>query len=146
MLCSPPGNESMISETETYEQAKRRGERVQPRAVAVRYDRRARRIEVELSTGLGLTVPVAMLEELSGATAAQLSGGRVRGGGTALRWDELDADIYVPALYRGLLGSAAWMAELGRAGGRVRSERKAEAARANGRKGGRPRGDSHRAN
>jgi hypothetical protein len=46
----------------------------------------------------------------------------------------------VPALLQGVFGSKSWMARhLGSAGGRARSDAKAEAARTNGRKGGRPR-------
>jgi hypothetical protein len=52
----------------------------------------------------------------------------------------LDADIYLPALLEGFLGSKRWMAgRLGAAGGRSTSTAKASAARKNGRSGGRPR-------
>jgi len=37
-----------------------------------------------------------------------------------------------------ILGSKAWMAQIGKAGGAVRSERKSEASRSNGKLGGRP--------
>jgi hypothetical protein len=51
-----------------------------------------------------------------------------------------DADIYVPALLRGVFGSKHWMAaHLGANGGKVRSGAKAAASRENGRKGGRQR-------
>ena len=59
---------------------------------------------------------------------------------TGLHWPDLDVDLYVPALIQGLFGTRRWMASLlGQAGGRARSEAKTRAARANGRKGGRPR-------
>jgi hypothetical protein len=45
----------------------------------------------------------------------------------------------VTELLAGVLGTKAWMAELGRAGGRVKSAAKSRAARRNGAKGGRPR-------
>lgn len=111
----------------------------QPRATGVRYNTRSRRIDVELSNGMALSVPARHIEGLQKATAAQLKQARIRGRGTALRWDELDADVSVAGLFRGVLGSKAWMAELGRAGGKATSARKAQAARANGQKGGRPR-------
>jgi hypothetical protein len=51
----------------------------------------------------------------------------------------LDADLYVPALLEGVLGSRRWMAaRLGAVGGQARTQAKAAAARANGRRGGRP--------
>jgi len=49
------------------------------------------------------------------------------------------ADLGVPALVRGVLGSRQWMAQMGKTGGKSQSEQKAAAARANGKKGGRPR-------
>jgi hypothetical protein len=57
-----------------------------------------------------------------------------------LHFPELDADLYVPALLDGLFGSRRWIAaQNGRAGGKVQSEAKAQAARSNGARGGRPR-------
>lgn len=76
---------------------------------------------------------------LRGATPRQLAAVEVEGGGFALRWEELDADLTVSGLLAGRFGSKRWMSELGRAGGRARSEKKARAVRANGMKGGRPR-------
>ena len=51
-----------------------------------------------------------------------------------------DADLYLPAILEGFLGSKKWMASrLGQAGGKSRSLAKKSASRANGRLGGRPR-------
>jgi hypothetical protein len=48
----------------------------------------------------------------------------------------IDADLYVPALLKGILGPKSWMAaRLGAAGGLTR----AAAPRVNGKRGGRPR-------
>jgi len=55
-----------------------------------------------------------------------------------LHWEHLDADLSVPRLVMGIFGSGAWMRELGRKGGSASSAAKRKAARANGRKGGRP--------
>jgi hypothetical protein len=56
-----------------------------------------------------------------------------------LHWPKLDTDLYVPALLQGVFGSKQWMAQqLGAQGGRSRTAAKVAAARANGRKGGRP--------
>lgn len=122
-----------------YAAAVARGARVGPRAIAVHYDVRMKRVDVELSNGMGISVPAARIEGLGAATVAQLRAGRITGHGTALRWDDLDVDVYVPALFEGVLGTEKWMSELARAAGRTRSARKAAAARENGKKGGRPR-------
>ena len=124
---------------EEYQAARARGQAVGPRAVSARYNVRTKRLEVELDNGMGVTVPAVMLQGLQNATAKQLRQVEIRGGGIGLHWEELDADVYVPTLFQRILGAPRWMAELGRAGGRARSEKKAAAARANGAKGGRPR-------
>ena len=60
--------------------------------------------------------------------------------GLGIHFPTIDADLYVPSLLEGVLGSKRWMAQtLGAAGGRSRTAVKAAAARENGRKGGRPR-------
>jgi len=115
------------------------GAALQPRATEARYNQRTRRIDLEMSNGMALSVPARQIEGLHDATTTQLKDVSIRGRGTALRWDAIDADVSVAALFRGVLGSRAWMAELGRAGGRAKSQLKAKAARANGKKGGRPR-------
>jgi hypothetical protein len=56
-----------------------------------------------------------------------------------LYWPLLDADLHVPSLLKGILGTRQWMRELGKAGGSVRSEKKAQSSKNNGKLGGRPR-------
>jgi hypothetical protein len=59
--------------------------------------------------------------------------------GLGLHFPKLDADLYLPALLAGVLGSKAWAAaQLGQAGGQARTAAKQEAARRNGRLAGRP--------
>jgi hypothetical protein len=112
----------------------------QPKAVRARYDRRVSRIVVSLDNGLELAFPPRLAQGLEHATPAELSVIEISPLGDGLHWPALDADLYVPALLRGVFGSKSWMAQhLGAAGGRARSRAKAAAARENGRKGGRPR-------
>ncbi|HEX5726291.1 MAG TPA: DUF2442 domain-containing protein [Longimicrobiaceae bacterium] len=113
--------------------------RTQPRAVSARYDPETGRIEVELRNGCLFAFPAHLAQGLGGATPEQLAKVEVLPTGYGLHWEELDADLSVPGLMQGVFGTAAWMRELGQAGGRVRSPAKAAAARENGRKGGRPR-------
>lgn len=108
-------------------------------AISARYDRRRARVIVELSTGVQLAIPVDRLEGLAGAAADALADIEISPAGLGLHWPQLDADVYLPALLQGVFGSRTWMAaQLGSAGGQARSPAKAAAARANGRKGGRP--------
>lgn len=108
--------------------------------VAARYDRRRARIVVSLNTGVEIAFPPQLAEGLSDATPADLAKIEVTLSGLGLHWPTLDADLYVPGLLAGAFGSKRWMAaQLGAAGGSVRSKAKTRAARTNGRLGGRPR-------
>lgn len=108
-------------------------------AVAARYDRKHGRVVVSLHNGVELAVPVELVEGLADATPDDLADIEVTPAGLGLHWPKLDADVYVPALMQGVFGSRRWMAaQLGATGGKATSKAKGDAARANGRKGGRP--------
>lgn len=128
-----------------YEDAARRGgERASRpmRALSAHYDRGTGRVMVELGNGCVFGFPSELGQGLEGATPDQLEDVQVSPAGDGLHWESLDADLHVDFVMRGIFGNSRWMAELGRAGGRVKSAAKARAARANGQKGGRPRGSS----
>ena len=98
---------------------------------------------MQLNTGVEVTLPTTLAEGLTGASPEELEQIEVSPTGLSLHWPRLDADLYVPALLIGSFGSKSWMAaHLGAAGGKVRSAAKTAAARENGRKGGRPRGQA----
>ncbi len=108
-------------------------------AVAARYDQDRGCVVVTLNTGLELVFPTDAAEGLAGAQTDELSDIEITGAGLGLHWPQLDADLYVPALLQGVFASKRSMAaELGAVGGRVSTPAKVAAARANGRKGGRP--------
>jgi hypothetical protein len=109
------------------------------RAKSARYDRKTRRIMVNLTNGALFGFPADMGQGLQGASPEELAAVEVSPSGLGLHWERLDADLSVPALLQGMFGTKAWMRELARAGGSARSEAKANAARKNGLKGGRPR-------
>lgn len=111
----------------------------EPVAVAARFDRQSRRIEVELSNGCQFSFPAALGQGLRGASDKDLAQVEVAPGGIGLHWERLDADLLVSSFLQGIFGTRRWMQEIGRAGGQVRSAAKSRAARENGRKGGRPR-------
>jgi hypothetical protein len=109
-------------------------------AVSARFDRRASRIIIELNTGVQVAFPSQLAEDLAGAAPDDLAEIEISPTGLGLHWPRLDADLYIPGLLQGVFGSKQWMAaQLGAAGGKVRSGVKAAASRENGRKGGRPR-------
>lgn len=108
-------------------------------AVSARYDRRRSRVVVALNTGVELTFPARLAEGLADASPDSLADIEISPAGLGLHWPKLDADLYVPALLQGVLGSKQWMArQLGAQGGRSRTASKVAASRENGRKGGRP--------
>jgi hypothetical protein len=109
------------------------------RAMAADYDRESGRVLVELANGCLFGFPATIVEGLGAADDSSLAAVSVEGGGAALRWDDLDVDLLVAPLLTGVFGTRAWMRELGRRGGSKTSRAKARAARANGRRGGRPR-------
>ena len=111
-----------------------------PKAVAARYDRRIGRVVIGLSSGLEIAFKPHDAQGLQGARPTQLARIEVSPSGLGIRFPDMDADLYLPALLEGFLGSRQWMASnMGKAGGRATSANKASAARANGRLGGRPR-------
>jgi len=111
-----------------------------PRAVRARYDRRRGRILIHLSTGLDVSFSPRDAQGLEKATAAQLEHIEISPSGFGIHLPKVDADIYLPALLMGFLGSRNWMAaRLGALGGKSRSAAKRAAAKRNGRRGGRPR-------
>ena len=110
-----------------------------PIATAARYDRRIGRVVIELSTGLSIAFKPQDTQGFEHATSAQLTKIEISPSGLGLHFPAIDADIYLPGLLEGFLGSRRWMAaQLGKAGGSVTSPAKAAAVRANGKLGGRP--------
>jgi|SRR5579863_5403357 len=125
-----------------FEQANERAKRLHasiPRAISARYDRRSGRIVVDLSSRVTLAFSPEDAEGLENARPAQLEEIEISPSGFGIYFPKLDADIYIPGLLEGLLGSKQWMAaRLGESGGHSKSRAKKAAARANGKLGGRP--------
>ncbi|WP_353198015.1 DUF2442 domain-containing protein [Sandarakinorhabdus sp.] len=113
---------------------------VLPRAASARYDAGSGRVMVELANGCLFAFPARLVQDLAGASDADLAVIDIGPHGLGLSWPAIDADIWLPALVNGVFGTRRWMAgEMGRKGGAVRSPAKTAAARSNGSKGGRPR-------
>lgn len=111
-----------------------------PAAIAARYDDRSGRVIVSLRSGLDITFAPDAAQGLEKARAAQLKKIEISPSGLGLHFPKLDADIYLPGLIDGLLGSKKWAAaRLGAVGGKAKSDAKTAASRRNGKLGGRPR-------
>jgi hypothetical protein len=96
-----------------YAQATRRGNQHlanQPIATSVKYNRRLRKIVIELSNGCTLLVPPELAQGLAGASAAELAAAKILGPGTAIDWPKLDVQLSVEGLLAGNFGTQAWMA------------------------------------
>jgi hypothetical protein len=124
-------------------QANRRAKELQanlPRVVSARYDQRTGRVVIHLSSRLIVSFAPEDAQGLENARPSQLNEIEISPSGFGLHFPAVDADLYVPALLEGFLGSKSWMASrLGQIGGRSTSKIKKAASRANGRLGGRPR-------
>jgi hypothetical protein len=111
-----------------------------PRAESAHYDAGRNRVIVRLTTCVEIGFAPRDVEGLQHASADDLKAVEVEAFGLGIHFPTLDADLYVPALLEGVLGSRRWMAErLGAVGGQTRSVAKAAASRENGKRGGRPR-------
>ena len=111
-----------------------------PCAMKARYERKRDRVVVELNTGIEVAFRPGDAQGLERAKPDQLNEIEISPSGLGIHFPKLDADIYLPALLEGFLGSKRWVAAAhGKIGGSVSSTAKAAAARRNGKLGGRPR-------
>jgi len=146
--CSSTGESTMakrrLSDAEILAQipaarARERREQKQGlRASAARYDRTTGRVVLELTNGCLFAFPVATIPALQSTSPSTLATVEIDPSGGALRWDSLDVDLSVPGLLLSVVGVDERLRHFAGLAGSVRSDAKARAARANGRKGGRP--------
>jgi hypothetical protein len=93
-----------------------------PRAASAHYDAGRNRIVVRLTTGVEIGFAPRDAEGLQHASAEDLKSIEVEAFGLGIHFPRLDADLYVPALLKGMLGSKRWMtARIQAASGRARN-------------------------
>ena len=130
-----------MASRDDFDQANQRAKELEariPRAISAHYDKSSRRIVIELSSRLILSFSPRDVEGIEHATPSQLNQIDISPSGFGIHFPAVDADLYVPALLEGFLGSKTWMASrLGQIGGQSRSKAKQTASRANGKLGGR---------
>lgn len=86
-------------------------------AISARYDRRIARVVIRLSSGLEVAFSPHDVQGLEAAKPADLDTIEISPSGLGIHFPKLDADLYLPPLLEGLMGSREWMA------GRSRSRR-----------------------
>jgi len=119
--------------------AARRAVKTEPRANTVVYRPKQHALQIALTNGAAIMLPVNLIPDLRRASPQEIRAVEILGRGGGLHWERLDLDLSVPGLFSSVFAGPEWLAELGRIGGRKSSTAKATAARRNGRKGGRPR-------
>jgi hypothetical protein len=133
----------MVSINNEQIEAARKAGAQSPVVVSAGYSHAHARLEIGFANGVYLAVPVTLIQELQTLEPqpgpAQLSEIEIWGGGQSVYFPLIDVSVWAPGLLQGVFGTRAWMRELARGMGSATSEAKAAAARANGRKGGRPR-------
>lgn len=129
--------------TDNFERANQRARDLQgevPRALSAHYDPKSGDVVISLSSKLTLSFSPRDVQGLGNARPSQLEEIEISPSGFGIHFPKLDADLYLPGLLEGFLGSKKWMAaSLGQIGGQSRSQAKRAASRANGKLGGRPR-------
>jgi hypothetical protein len=131
-----------LIDDEKFEAANRRGaakKAALPVVVAARYDRRVGRIVITLASGLDLGFSPHNVQGFEEARPADLDVIEISPSGLGVHFPKIDADLYIPGLVEGFLGTKRWVAaQNGKAGGKAATEAKGLAARENGKLGGRP--------
>lgn len=107
--------------------------------VSARYDHRISRIVIAFETGLELSFSPHHAQGFETAHPGDLDVIEISPSGLGVHFPKIDADIYIPSLIEGFLGSKRWTAaQNGQTGGKVATPAKSAAARENGKLGGRP--------
>jgi hypothetical protein len=109
------------------------------RASSVRFSPSTKLLAVTLRNTGQIHFPIGLIPGLRDAPISQLSKVRLTSFGDAVVWDDLNISYTLASLLSGIVDTKIWMKDYGRRGGRARSQSKSEAARRNGKLGGRPR-------
>lgn len=117
-----------------------------PKADSAKYDKKSRRLILEMKNGTTLLIPVNLIQGLQTGDDTTLSDFDLMLEGSQIHWRALDVQFYVKSLLEGVFGTSKWMNDIkehlsnaGKKGGASRSQAKRTASAENGRKGGRPR-------
>ncbi|WP_052391740.1 DUF2442 domain-containing protein [Paraburkholderia bannensis] len=124
---------------EQYEAAGRAGERV-PVAVAARYNRTNRKLEISYAHGVDIAVPIILIQEFhfmpTWPTPSQLARIEIWGAGSSIYFPRLGEAVWAPGLLNGAYGSKIWMEEVTLATAPLRAKARARIVREKGRQTG----------
>jgi hypothetical protein len=109
------------------------------RAAKAFYDAINDLVMIETTRGFRWGIPRHRIAPLATASGEELVQLTISPSGDGLHWDALDVQLSVPGLLVDALGAGTLAKELARRGGQSTSDVKADAARRNGARGGRPR-------
>jgi predicted component of type VI protein secretion system len=90
-----------------FEEARKRSRRLQnssPRAIRVCYDRKSRKLVIDLSSSLTLSFSPQDAQGLEHATPSQLEEIEISPSGFGIHFPRLDADLYLPDCSKASLG------------------------------------------
>ncbi|MBV9389626.1 MAG: DUF2442 domain-containing protein [Chroococcidiopsidaceae cyanobacterium CP_BM_ER_R8_30] len=130
--------ENLKEQIEKAREAGKRADATLARAESVSYSKLDNLITIRLKNGAISSFPPTLVQGLADATPDEIADFSLDSGGRSVRWESLDIDFSIPGLVANIFGTKEWMAELGRQGGLKITPAKADAARKNGAKGGRP--------
>lgn len=97
---------------EEFEAATDRGERMKaswPAAIAIRYDSAACQIVISLSSGIEVSFAPGDAEGFENAGPNDLGTAEISPSGFGIHFPKIDADIFLPNLLQGRMGSEGWM-------------------------------------
>jgi hypothetical protein len=133
-------NEKLTAEEkERYRQARAEGRAIMKNpawALGAQYDFVHDSVEISFRSGASISIPRRIIPAFANDRP---TGGVTLLDGETLECEAQDIQIFIPGLIEEIFGPRVFAAAAGRRAGMKKSETKAEAARINGRKGGRPR-------
>lgn len=83
-----------------------------PKAVSAHYDKKSKRIVLEMQNGVTLLVPADLIQGLHNADEKSLSDFDLMSQGSQIHWHDLDVQFYVEDLLKGVFGTPKWMKSL----------------------------------
>ncbi len=83
-----------------------------PKAQKVTFDRKSRRLVVDLQNGVSVLIPTSLIQIFSNASDDEIDDVEIVLNGMYLRWESLDEDLSVSGLVKGVFGTKKWMSEL----------------------------------